>query len=374
MSTRLEELRGELESVSSGIVERLNERARLVLRVCEEKRRLGLPVRDPRRESVLLERLVHGNDGPFSDAAVRSIFRHVLDASVDLMETGSRAGLRVGADAGPRVVVSVRGHAIGGDAPAWIAGPCSVESAAQIDETAERLSRLGVGFLRGGAFKPRTSPYAFQGLGEPALRMLREAASRHGMATITEATSPGNVGLVAEYADVIQVGARNMYNYELLRVVGRTGKPVLLKRGFSATLDEWLHAAEYVALAGSERIILCERGIRTFAREYRATLDLAIVPLALAGSRLPVVVDVSHAAGRRDLLVPLAAAALGVGAQGVMIEVHPDPDVALSDAEQQLDIDDFAALQVEVASRLAAAAGAVRGDNEIAPARERRVP
>src|SRR5262249_53679300 len=156
-----------------------------------------------------------------------------------------------------------------------------------------------------------TSPYAFQGLGEAGLRLLRDAAQRWGLATITEATSPANAALVGEYADIIQVGARNMYNYELLRAVGATGKPVLLKRGLSATLEEWLHAAESVALAGSERIVLCERGIRTFAREYRSTLDLAIVPLALAGSRLPVVVDVSHAAGRRDLIVPLACAALG---------------------------------------------------------------
>jgi 3-deoxy-7-phosphoheptulonate synthase/chorismate mutase len=191
------------------------------------------------------------------------------------------------------------------------------------------------------------------------LELLARACRRHGLVAVSEATTPANVELVAEHADVIQIGARNMYNYELLRAVGQAGRPVLLKRGLSATLEEWLNAAEYVALSGSEAIILCERGIRTFARETRGTLDLSVVPLALAASRLPVVVDVSHAAGRRDILAPLAAAAFAVGAQGVMVEVHPDPDLALSDSEQQLDLDQFAALQRAVHQALAAAAAAL---------------
>jgi 3-deoxy-7-phosphoheptulonate synthase/chorismate mutase len=261
---------------------------------------------------------------------------------------------------GPRIVVRARGHVLGG----YIAGPCSVESEEQIETSACRLAALGVRFLRGGTYKPRTSPYAFQGLGLEGLKLLSRACRRHGMAAVSEATSPENLEHVAEHADIIQIGSRNMYNYELLRAAGQTRRPVLLKRGLSATLDEWLLAAEYVALSGSENIILCERGVRTFARETRNTLDLSVVPLALAASRLPVIVDVSHAAGRRDILAPLAAAAFACGAHGVMIEVHPTPDAALSDAEQQIDFDTFAALQRAVVGSLAVAAKALTKKGE----------
>lgn len=260
---------------------------------------------------------------------------------------------------GPRVTIEARGHTLCAAQPTYIAGPCSIESEEQLEESAARLAARGVGFFRAGAFKPRTSPYAFQGLGVEGLRLLAATCRRHGLASVTEATSPTNVDLVARYADIIQVGARNMYNYDLLRAVGRAGRPVLLKRGPSATLEEWLWAAEYIALAGCESIVLCERGIRTFARETRGTLDLSIVPLALAATRLPVIVDVSHAAGRRDLLAPLAAAAFACGAHAVMIEVHPHPDAALSDAEQQIDFDDFTALQDSVARSLATAGAAL---------------
>lgn len=345
--THLDRLREEIEQHSIGILTLLNRRARCTLDVAREKRRLGLPIRDPWRETKLLDRLVAASEGPLDEPSVRALFRATIDACVALMENTGRKGLKIGGP-GPRIIVEVRGHRIGGPEPIYIAGPCAIESAAQVDEAARGLAALGVSIFRGGAFKPRTSPYAFQGLGEPALVMLRDVGRRYGLATVTEATSPENVPLVAEYADIIQIGARNMYNYELLRAAGKTGKPVLLKRGLSATLDEWLHAAEYVTLAGSERVVLCERGIRAFGRETRATLDLSIVPLALAATRLPVIVDVSHAAGRRDILAPLARAAFASGAHGVMVEVHPDPDVALSDAEQQLSLEDFAAFQCAV--------------------------
>ncbi len=345
---KLNALRAELEEISLEILDRLNRRSSRALDVAHEKQRVGLPIRDPYREAELLDRLVAHNNGPLDPPTVRSLFRSILDASVALMEGRRRDTLRVGVHAGERVAITVRGHTLGGDRPVYVAGPCAVENEEQMETAARGLAALGVRFFRAGAYKPRTSPYAFQGLGEPGLRMLRDVARRYGLVTVTEATSTSNAELVAEYADIVQIGARNMYNYDLLRAVGQSGKPVLLKRAFAATLDEWLNAAEYVAISGSENIALCERGIRTYVRETRATLDVSVVPLALAASRLPVLVDVSHAAGRRDILAPLARAAFAAGANGVMIEVHPDPDVALSDSEQQITIADFAALQRSV--------------------------
>ncbi len=359
MTKQLDGLRAEIEKLSLEVLRTLNERARRAIEVAREKQRLGLPIRDPYRESQLLERLVEDNEGPLDAPMVRAVFRSILDASVAVMEGRRRRGLEVGAEGGPFAPVTVRGHALGGRHPVYIAGPCAVENEEQMEAAARGLAALGVRFFRAGAFKPRTSPYAFQGLGEAGLRVLSEAARRHGLVAVTEATSTENAELVAEYADIIQIGARNMYNYDLLRAVGQTGKPVLLKRAFAATLDEWLNAAEYISLSGSKQIALCERGIRTFTRETRATLDLSIVPLALAASRLPVVVDVSHAAGRRDILAPLARAAFAAGAHGVMVEVHPDPDAALSDGEQQLSIEDFAALMRAVPVELQRLAGAL---------------
>ncbi len=284
----------------------------------------------------------------------RPLKAHSSDRKRDAIGVGL-----IDATRGPRITIEAQGFQLCADRPTYIAGPCSVENEEQMEQAASRLAALGVGFFRAGAFKPRTSPYAFQGLGADGLRLLAATCQRHGLASVTEATSPTNVELVARYADVIQIGARNMYNYDLLRAVGRTGRPVLLKRGLSATLEEWISAAEYIALSGCDSIVLCERGIRTFARETRGTLDLSIVPLALAATRLPVIVDVSHAAGRRDILAPLAAAAFACGAHAVMIEVHPNPDAALSDAEQQIDFDDFAALQASVARSLATAGAAL---------------
>jgi len=334
----------------------VNHRVGLVLDIAQYKRRHDLPLRDAHREEELLEAIIVRNDGPLPDNTVRHLFREVLDAGLELTGAKTGPGLRVGITGGPAVQVNVRGHCIGGATPQYVAGPCAVESEEQVDQVAGRLAELGVGFLRGGAFKPRTSPYAFQGLGLDGLKLLTQAARRHGLASVTEATGTDNIDQVAEHADMIQVGARNMYNYELLKAVGRTGLPVLLKRSFSASVDEWLHAAEYVALSGSERIVLCERGIRTFVTDTRATLDLAAIPLVRQRSRLPVIVDVSHAAGRRDLIGPLASAAFAIGSDGVMIEIHPDPDTARCDARQQISLDGFGALQRSIAADLHALA------------------
>ncbi|MBC7331133.1 MAG: 3-deoxy-7-phosphoheptulonate synthase [Synergistetes bacterium] len=237
---------------------------------------------------------------------------------------------------------------VGGEFFTVIAGPCSVESEEQIHETARGLSRLGVKLLRGGAFKPRTSPYSFQGLEREGLRMLREAADAYGMKVVTEVMDTTMIDLVCEYADILQVGTRNMYNYALLKALGKVDKPVLLKRGFMATVEEWLLSAEYIACYGNEKVILCERGIRTFERATRNTLDLAAVPVVKSLSHLPVCVDLSHATGRRDIIPPLAKAAVVAGAHAIMIEVHPKPEEALSDGYQSLNLEEFAMVMSSV--------------------------
>jgi len=218
-----------------------------------------------------------------------------------------------------------------------VAGPCAVETPQQTLDAAEMAKAAGAALLRGGAYKPRTSPYAFQGLGEKGLRILAEVRDATGLPVVTEVVDAHDVPLVAEYADMLQVGTRNMDNFALLQAVGRAGKPVLLKRGMQATVEEWLMAAEYVAQRGNLDIVLCERGIRTFETSTRNTLDISAVPVVQQLSHLPVVVDPSHSGGRRDLVLPLSRAAVAVGADGLLVDVHPDPDQALCDGPQALE-------------------------------------
>jgi 3-deoxy-7-phosphoheptulonate synthase len=220
-------------------------------------------------------------------------------------------------------------------------GPCSVETPRQIDAIAAYVAALpGKKILRAGAFKPRTNPYAFQGLREEGLRLLRQAADRHGLAIVTEVLDTATLDVVAEHADMLQIGARNMFNTELLKAVGRAGKPVLLKRAFMATLEELLLSAEYILSSGNDQVVLCERGIRTFERATRFTLDISAVPLLKKETSLPVIVDLSHALGRKDIMTPCARAALAAGADGLMVEIHNQPDQALSDGFQQLDLEE----------------------------------
>src|SRR5918912_1286588 len=239
-------------------------------------------------------------------------------------------------------VIRVLDAVVGDGSLTVMAGPCSVESRDQLLETAETVRRVGATVLRGGAFKPRTSPYSFQGLGVEALRYLAEARDRTGLPVITEAMEPNQVDIVAEYADILQIGARNMQNYSLLNAAGRVARPVMLKRGFGATVEELLMAAEYIVAAGNPNVILCERGIRTFEAYTRNTMDLSAVPLLHSLTHLPVIVDPSHATGKRWLVEPLALGGVAVGADGVMVEVPPRPDEALSDSEQQLNLEQFA--------------------------------
>jgi len=238
-------------------------------------------------------------------------------------------------------VVRVRDRSIGDGGLTVMGGPCSVESRDQLLETADAVLAAGATVLRGGAFKPRTSPYSFQGLGAEGLRYLVEARERTGLPVITEVMEPGDVSLVAEHADILQVGARNMQNFPLLMAVGRTGMPVMLKRGIAATIEEWLMSAEYILSTGNQQVLLCERGIRTFDTYTRNTFDLTAIPLLRHLTHLPVVADPSHATGKRWLVRPMALAAVAAGADGIMVEVHPHPEDALSDGEQSLTLDQF---------------------------------
>jgi 3-deoxy-7-phosphoheptulonate synthase len=235
-----------------------------------------------------------------------------------------------------RTVVEVGGVPIGPDTMTVIAGPCAVESAEQTLTAARMAKAAGASLLRGGAFKPRTSPYAYQGLGEEGLKILADVREETGLPVVTEVIDPRSVDLVSSYADMLQVGTRNMQNFALLQAVGEARKPVLLKRGFSATIEEWLMAAEYIAQRGNLDIVLCERGIRTFETATRNTLDISAVPVAQRLSHLPVIIDPSHSGGRRDLVLPLSRAAVAAGADGIIVDVHPEPEVALCDGDQAL--------------------------------------
>ena len=245
-------------------------------------------------------------------------------------------------------VIDVDGVQIGGNKLVVMAGPCAVESREQLLESAAIVKQAGATFLRGGAYKPRTSPYSFQGLEEQGLKFLAEAREVTGLKIVTEVVDPQSVSVVAEYADVLQIGARNMQNFQLLKTVGRAGKPVLLKRGIAATIEEWLNAAEYVMNEGNYKVMLCERGIRTFETATRNTLDLSAVAVLKNACHLPIIVDPSHGTGHWKLVRPMARAAVAAGADGLMIEVHPKPDEAMSDGMQSLTPENFTALMTEI--------------------------
>ena len=241
-----------------------------------------------------------------------------------------------------------KGVAVGGNQIVVIAGPCSVESENQIDTIAARVQGMGVRVLRGGAFKPRTSPYSFQGLGLPGLQMMRRTADKYGLLVVSEVMDQTQIPVMLEYVDVLQVGARNMQNYNLLKELGKVPKPVLLKRGISATIEELLLSAEYIMSGGNYNVVLCERGIRTFENATRNTLDISAIPVIKKFSHLPILVDPSHGTGRRDKVSPMARAAVAAGADGLLIEVHPDPDKALSDGAQSLYLEQFEQLLKEL--------------------------
>jgi len=343
---RLRELRDRIDQINEEILALIQQRGEIVLQIAQDKQTRGLDGYDPRREERMLQELTADLRGPFGPGPIRDVFKTIFRISLELQDVERREALRVRqADLVPEGGIRVGPVAIGNGVPVLMAGPCSVETPEQMDAVAACLASLpGPKILRAGAFKPRTDPYSFQGLREDGLRMLREAADRYGLVTVTEVLDTATLDVVAAHTDMLQIGARNMYNTELLKAVGRLDKPVLLKRGFMATIQEWLLSAEYILAGGNESVVLCERGIRTFETSMRNTFDIAAIPFVKGETRLPVIADVSHALGRKDLLLPCGRAALAAGADGLMIETHPAPDQALSDGFQQLDLESFVAL------------------------------
>ncbi len=343
MDGKIQNLRARIDDLNLNILDLLSQRARIAEAIGEVQSEMGLSHYDPVREQQMLEALIEANDGPFTDATVKSLFKQIFQASMQLEETQEKRRYLTSRRTHDQDTVVQVGHVpIGGKhSPVLIAGPCAIESAAQVEAVAAHVAAQGVTLFRGGAFKPRTDPYSFQGLGEEGLRLAREACDRHGLALVSEIMDAAHLALFEEYADMLQIGARNMQNFTLLKAAGRSRKPVLLKRGLSATIEEWVMAAEYLMREGNPNVVLCERGIRTFERYTRNTLDVSAVALAKLETHLPVLVDVTHSGGRRDLLVPLTKAGLAIGADGIMLEVHPNPAVALSDQKQQVDFETF---------------------------------
>lgn len=353
------EIRKNLDRVNFEILELLNRRGELVEKIAAIKLKKGIETYDPARESQMLARLLEANRGPFPNSVIKKLFKEIFSASLYLMDKEHRETLLVSRKHKPVDTLVPLGEdvVIGGQVPVVIAGPCSVESPEQMERIAKGLKELGVRIMRGGAYKPRTSPYSFQGLRKRGLEILRDVAKAHGLYIITEVLDPRDLEEVHEVADILQIGARNMYNYELLKEAGRCSKPVLLKRSFAATMEEFILSAEYIVGQGNTNVILCERGMRTFEKWTRNTLDISAIPILDRECHLPIIVDISHSTGRKDIAIPIARASIAAGADGIMVEVHCDPDVALSDNEQQLDIEQFKGLMEGLKDMMGSKAG-----------------
>lgn len=337
----LEELRAQVDNINLKLLELINERARIIQEIGHIKVKQGMPRFDPVREREMFNKILANNSGPFDDNTVRHLFKQIFQASLELQEEDNNKQLLVSRKRHPEDTIVIVGDANVGAEPIVIGGPCSVESEEQVAIVAKALADQGFKIIRGGAFKPRTSPYDFQGLGIEGLKILRRVADNYGLKVVSEIVNPTDIEMATEYVDIIQIGARNMHNFELLKAAGRVKTPVLLKRGIAATIEEFIFAAEYIVSQGNSQVILVERGIRTYEKWTRNTLDILAVPILKQETHLPVLVDISHSAGRRDIAIPTAKSAIAAGADGIMVEVHPDPSVALSDASQQLDIAQF---------------------------------
>ncbi|MBJ6360375.1 bifunctional 3-deoxy-7-phosphoheptulonate synthase/chorismate mutase [Paenibacillus sp. MAHUQ-46] len=334
-----EVLERQLRDVSHQMLELVQEQVRIV-----QELKLS-----PSEMQELLDKLAGLADEKLEKKYVRDLFGVVLGITTETVKAKERKPLLVSrVHQQEDTIIDLGEVRVGGGTPVMVAGPCAVESYEQVRQVAAVLKAAGVTVLRGGAFKPRTSPYEFQGLGIDGLKILKEVAAEFGMQTISEIVHPAHVELAGEYIDVIQIGARNMQNFELLKAAGEVQTPVLLKRGLAATLEEFLHAAEYIVSRGNRQVMLIERGIRTYERATRNTLDISAVPILKQESHLPVLVDVTHSTGRKEIMAPCAKAALAAGADGVMVEVHPNPAAALSDAAQQLDFEAFGRFYAEV--------------------------
>ncbi len=347
----IQELRQQIDQVNLEILRLLSDRGQLVKEAAEISMSDNSRFIDQRREQEMLELLIQNNPGPYSADDITHIYKAIFSASLDLKISATHLYSSRATQA-EDTLITVRDVTLGGSQPVIIAGPCSIESEGQVRQVAQGLVERGVRLLRGGAFKPRTSPYAFQGLGVQGLRILHAISQEFDLVSVSEILDVRHIDLFLEHIDVLQIGARNMSNFMLLKEVGKTRKPVLLKRGFGATIEELIYASEYILSEGNWQVMLCERGIRTFEPLSRNTLDVTAIAILKQKTHLPVISDVSHAAGKRELVIPLARASLAAGANGVMIEVHPDPARALSDREQQLSLDGFNRFMDQVASYL----------------------
>ena len=338
----LDKLRGRVDELNSKVLDLINERTTVVQEIGKVKEKQGVNRYDPIREREMLNFLKESNKGPVPNGVLEQIFKGIFMSALEIQEDDQRNALLVSRKRKAEdTIVDINGVKIGDGNPSFIFGPCAVESYEQVLAVAKAIKAKGLTMIRGGAYKPRTSPYDFQGLGLEGLKILKRVANETGLSVVTEIITPSHLEEALEYIDVVQIGARNMQNFELLKEAGSINKPVLLKRGLAATIDEFIHAAEYIISKGNSQIILCERGIRTYERATRNTLDISAVPILKQETHLPVYVDVTHSTGRKDLLIPTAKAAIAVGADGVMAEVHPDPAVALSDSAQQMNFKEF---------------------------------
>ncbi|HUU65540.1 MAG TPA: 3-deoxy-7-phosphoheptulonate synthase [Dehalococcoidales bacterium] len=315
------------------------EQVRAVIQEIERLGYRGIPMPGAQRTAVC----IIGNKGPIEDAQLLT-----MDGVKETIPVTKAYKLVSRETQAESTVISIGDIKVGAGEPVVMAGPCAVESEEQALTIAHFVKEYGAKVFRGGAFKPRTSPYSFQGLGEKGLEILEKVRNETGLLIVTEATDHANLDIVEKYADIIQIGARNMQNYSLLRLAGQVSKPILLKRGFAATIDELLMSAEYIMSEGNTQVILCERGIRTFSDTTRNTLDLSAIPSIKEASHLPIIVDPSHAAGRREYVIPLSKGAIAVGADGLLVEVHHDPSHALSDGMQSLYPQQFEELMKEI--------------------------
>jgi 3-deoxy-7-phosphoheptulonate synthase/chorismate mutase len=349
--TNVSDLRAQVDEINMQLLELLTRRANIVSQIGKLHTTMGVSHYDPAREAEMLTALERANKGPFSNETIKALFREIFRASLALEEQQARAKIRVQRkSADERTIIRMPdGYEIGAGGFSVIAGSCAVENYEQIDEVGAALAARGVKIMRGMAWKPRTSPYEYQGMGEPGLQIARQVADKYGMYVVSEIMDLSQIPMMMDYVDVFWVGARNMQNSFLLKALGRIDRPVILKNGISATMEEFLYAAEYIVSSGNPNVMLIMRGIRTYEKWTRNALDMGTIAVLKQESHLPVIVDISHSSGRRDVAKPLAKAARALGADGLMVEVHPNPPVAMSDAKQQLTIPEFNEMMDEIA-------------------------
>ncbi|WP_172406050.1 bifunctional 3-deoxy-7-phosphoheptulonate synthase/chorismate mutase [Acetivibrio mesophilus] len=341
MSEELKSLIQEIDYLNLSILEIVNKRMKLIKEMSELKDEICTEYFSPEYESEMMEKILSKNNGPLYDELIEEIFSIIFSTSLKFMGISRQKKLLISSSSNQ--CFSSIGEMFGFDnsEPIIIAGPCAVERLEYLEIIAKFLKEKGLKFIRGGAYKPRTSPYDFQGLKEEGLKILHEVSKLYRLISVTEVVDTRDVELVSKYVDILQIGARNMQNFELLKEVGHTNRPVLLKRGLSATIEELMFAAEYIVLEGNKNVILCERGIRTCETKTRNTLDISSIPIIKKETKLPIIADLSHSLGRKDIVNSIAKAVLSAGADGIMIEVHPNPVFALSDSKQQLNLSEF---------------------------------